>query len=105
MGIRWLIHRLTYRHANHKNLHVRSHKDEGTFTTAFDMSVLNDLIRFHLVMEAIDRLPQSGDKGIHVKRQLKDKLIGHTQHIHKHGEDTPDIRNWKWGTSSAGKPV
>ncbi len=92
----WLIHRLTYRRTNHGNIHVRGYKEEGTITTPFDMTVLNDLDRFHLVMDAIDRLPQTGDRGIYLKQQLKDKLIEHRQYINKHGEDMPEIRNWKW---------
>jgi xylulose-5-phosphate/fructose-6-phosphate phosphoketolase len=93
----WLIHRLTYRRTNHQNIHVRGYKEEGTITTPFDMTVLNDLDRFHLVIDTIDRVPQAGDKGIYLKQQLKDKLIEHKQYIDKHGEDLPEIRNWKWG--------
>jgi len=92
----WLIHRLTYRRTNHDNIHVRGYKEEGTITTPFDMTVLNDLDRFHLVMDTIDRLPQTGDKGIYLKQQLKDKLIEHRQYINKNGQDMPEIRNWKW---------
>ncbi len=99
----WLIHRLTYRRTNHDNIHVRGYKEEGTITTPFDMTVLNDMDRFHLVMDAVDRLPQTGDKGIYLKQQLKDKLIAHKQYIDKHGEDMPEIRDWKWGASDAGK--
>jgi xylulose-5-phosphate/fructose-6-phosphate phosphoketolase len=99
----WLIHRLTYRRTNHDNIHVRGYKEEGTITTPFDMTVLNDLDRFHLVMDAIDRLPQTGDKGIYLKQQLKDKLIEHKQYIDKYGEDLPEVRNWKWGATNAGK--
>ena len=94
----WLIHRLTYRRTNHDNIHVRGYKEEGTVTTPFDMTVLNELDRFHLVMDAIDRLPRTGDKGIYLKQQLKDKLIEHKQYIDKNGEDLPEIRNWKWST-------
>jgi hypothetical protein len=72
--------------------------EEGTITTAFDMTVLNELDRFHLVMDSIDRLPQTGDKGIYLKQQLKDKLIEHKQYIDKNGQDLPEIRNWKWST-------
>jgi xylulose-5-phosphate/fructose-6-phosphate phosphoketolase len=91
-----LIHRLTYRRTNHDNLHVHGYKEEGTITTPFDMTVLNGLDRFHLVMDAIDRLPQTGDQGIYLKQQLKDKLVEHKQYIDKNGEDLPEIRNWKW---------
>jgi xylulose-5-phosphate/fructose-6-phosphate phosphoketolase len=92
----WLIHRLTYRRTNHDNIHVRGYKEEGTITTAFDMTVLNDLDRFHLVMDTIDRLPQVGDRGIYLKQQLKEKLIEHKQYIRKHGRDMPEISDWKW---------
>lgn len=95
-GYPWLIHRLTYRRTNHENLHVRGYKEEGTITTPFDMTVLNDLDRFHLAMDAIDRLPQTGDQGIDLQRQLKDKLIEHRQYINSHGQDMPEIRDWKW---------
>jgi xylulose-5-phosphate/fructose-6-phosphate phosphoketolase len=88
----WLIHRLIYRRANHDNIHVRGYKEEGTITTPFDMTVLNDLDRFHLAMDAIDRLPQTGDKGIYLKQQLKDKLIEHKQYIDKYGHDLPESR-------------
>jgi xylulose-5-phosphate/fructose-6-phosphate phosphoketolase len=93
----WLIHRLTYRRTNHANIHVRGYKEEGTITTPFDMTVLNDLDRFHLVMDVIDRVPQVGDEGDYLKQQLKDKLIEHRLYINEHGEDMPEIRNWKWG--------
>ncbi len=98
-GYPWLIHRLTYRRTNHDNIHVRGYKEEGTITTAFDMTVLNDLDRFHLVMDTIDRLPQTGDKGIYLKQQLKDKLIEHKQYICKYGQDMPEIRGWKWNVT------
>jgi xylulose-5-phosphate/fructose-6-phosphate phosphoketolase len=92
----WLIHRLTYRRHNHQNLHVRGYKEEGTITTAFDMTVLNEMDRFHLVIDAIDRLPQAGSPGAYLKQQLQDKLIEHRQYIDLHGEDMPEIRNWTW---------
>jgi len=92
----WLIHRLTYRRTNHANIHVRGYKEEGTITTPFDMTVLNDLDRFHLAMDAIDRLPQTGGKGLYLKQKLKDKLLDHRQYIEKHGQDMPEIRDWKW---------
>ncbi len=96
-GYPWLIHRLTYRRANHDNIHVRGYKEEGTITTPFDMTVLNELDRFDLVMDAIDRLPQLGDQGIYLKQRLKAKLIEHRDYIHRHGQDMPEIRNWTWG--------
>ena len=95
-GYPWLIHRLTYRRTNHGNIHVRGYKEEGTVTTPFDMTVLNDLDRFNLVMDTIDRLPQTGAKGIALKEQLRQKLVEHRQYINTNGEDMPEIRNWKW---------
>jgi len=99
-GYPWLIHRLTYRRANHHNLHVRGYKEEGTVTTPFDMMVLNDIDRFHLVLDVINRLPQIDDRGVTLKRLLEDKLIEHRQYINQHGQDLPEIRDWKWGQSS-----
>ena len=96
-GYPWLIHRLTYRRNGHKNLHVRGYKEEGTTTTPFDMVVLNDLDRFHLVMDVIDRVPKLESTSGHIKQQMKNKLIEHKQYIHEFGEDMPEIRNWKWG--------
>jgi xylulose-5-phosphate/fructose-6-phosphate phosphoketolase len=101
-GYPWLIHRLTYRRHNHENLHVRGYKEEGTITTAFDMTVLNDLDRFHLVMDAIDRLPQTGSRGAYLKQRLQDKLIEHKQHIDRYGQDMPEIRNWVWPDFAVG---
>ncbi len=95
-GYPWLIHRLTYRRTNHKNLHVRGYKEEGTTTTPFDMTVMNDLDRFHLVGDVIDRLPQLGTRGAYAKQTLGEKLIEHKQYISKHGDDLPEIRNWRW---------
>ena len=95
----WLIHRLTYRRTNHHNIHVRGYKEEGTITTPFDMTVLNEMDRFHLVMDAIDRLPQTGDPGTYLKQDLQDKLTEHRQYICKHGQDMPEIREWRWATN------
>ena len=95
-GYPWLIHRLTYRRTNHTNIHVRGYKEEGTTTTPFDMCVLNDLDRFHLVMDVIERVPKLQSIGAHVLQAMRDKLIDHKQYIVEHGEDMPDIRDWKW---------
>jgi xylulose-5-phosphate/fructose-6-phosphate phosphoketolase len=95
-GYPWLIHRLTYRRTNHDNLHVRGYKEEGTITTPFDMTVLNDLDRFHLAGDAIDRLPQLADHAAYAKQSLRDKLLEHREYIVTHGEDMPEIRNWRW---------
>ena len=95
-GYPWLIHRLTYRRANHKNLHVRGYKEEGTTTTPFDITVMNDLDRFHLVGDVIDRLPQLGAGTAYAKQTLGEKLIEHKQYISEHGDDLPEIRSWRW---------
>jgi xylulose-5-phosphate/fructose-6-phosphate phosphoketolase len=95
-GYPWLIHRLTYRRTNHRNLHVRGYKEEGTTSTPFDMVVLNDLDRFHLVMDVIERVPRLKDTGAHVLQSMRDKLIDHKQYVVEHGEDMPEIRDWKW---------
>ena len=96
-GYPWLIHRLTYRRRNHDNLHVRGYKEEGTITTPFDMAVLNDMDRFHLAGDAIDRLPQLGASAAYVKQMLSDRLTEHRRYIREHGQDMPAIRNWRWG--------
>jgi xylulose-5-phosphate/fructose-6-phosphate phosphoketolase len=92
----WLIHRLTYRRTNHDNFHVRGYKEEGTITTPFDMTVLNELDRFHLVMDTIDRLPQTGAAGAALKVRLAAKLVEHRAYIREHGQDLPEIRDWRW---------
>ncbi len=95
-GYPWLIHRLTYRRTGHDNLHVRGYKEEGTTTTPFDMVVLNTLDRFHLVMDVVNQVPKLQPQAAHIKQSMRDKLNQHTQYIHLHGEDMPEIRNWKW---------
>ncbi len=95
-GYPWLIHRLTYRRTNHRNLHVRGYKEEGTITTPFDMTVLNDLDRFHLVKDTIRRLPQLGTDGARVAAEMDAKLAEHRAYIRERGEDMPEIRNWRW---------
>ncbi|MEX2112734.1 MAG: phosphoketolase, partial [Pirellulales bacterium] len=102
-GYPWLIHRLTYRRTNHDNLHVRGYKEEGTITTPFDMTVLNDLDRFHLAIDVVDRVPNVGTKGAYLKQALQDKLIDHKQYIDAQGQDLPEVRDWKWSVPQGGK--
>ena len=104
-GYPWLVHRLTYNRANNSHMHVRGYKEEGTITTAFDMTVLNELDRFHLVMDVLDRLPQLGNTGAYLKQGLKDKLIEHKQYIFRNGEDMPEIQNWTWTGHSVEDPL
>jgi xylulose-5-phosphate/fructose-6-phosphate phosphoketolase len=95
-GYPWLIHRLCYRRTNHKNLHVRGYKEEGTTTTPFNMVVMNDLDRFHLVADVVERVPHLRQRAAYVKQYVRDKLIDHRQYIQQHGEDMPEIRDWQW---------
>jgi xylulose-5-phosphate/fructose-6-phosphate phosphoketolase len=106
-GYPWLIHRLTYRRTNHDNLHVRGYKEEGTTTTPFDMVVRNDLDRFHLAIDVIDRVPRLGTVGAHTKQELYHRLIEHRRYIQEYGEDPPEIRDWHWGRgqADAGSPT
>jgi len=98
-GYPWLIHRLTYNRTN-RNLHVRGYKEEGTITTAFDMTVLNNIDRFDLVIDTVDRLPQTGTKGAYLKQEMEKKLIEHRQYINKYGVDMPEVREWKWNSAT-----
>ena len=100
-GYPGLVHRLTYRRKNHGNLHVHGYKEEGTVTTAFNMTVLNELDRFHLVIAAIDRLPHTGSQGLELQQHLREKLVTHKTYIDENGEDMPEIRDWKWGAIDA----
>jgi xylulose-5-phosphate/fructose-6-phosphate phosphoketolase len=94
-----LIHRLTYRRTNHPRLHVRGYKEEGTTTTPFDMVVLNDLDRFHLVGDVIDRVPQLGPRAAYAKQSIRDKLLDHRSYVDRYGQDLPEIRDWQWGAT------
>jgi xylulose-5-phosphate/fructose-6-phosphate phosphoketolase len=102
-GYPWLIHRLTYRRLNHGNLHVRGYKEEGTTTTPFDMVMLNDLDRFHLVIDVIDRVPGLGERVAHLRQHMVDERIRHRQYTRDHGEDSPDVRDWVWPGSPGGR--
>ena len=102
-GYPWLIHRLTYRRTNHPNLHVRGYKEEGTTTTPFDMAVRNDLDRFHLVNDAVVRVPRLAPRAADLTRIIRDKLIEHDRYIREYGEDMPEIRDWQWGARDQGK--
>jgi xylulose-5-phosphate/fructose-6-phosphate phosphoketolase len=95
-GYPWLIHRLTYRRTNHANIHVRGYKEEGTTTTPFDMVMLNDLDRFHLVMDVIDRVPGLVSRAGHVRQLMADRRLAARAYTREHGEDAPEIRDWTW---------
>ena len=95
-GYPWLIHRLTYRRKNHNNLHVRGYKEEGTTTTPFDMVVRNDLDRFHLAEDVIDRLADPPKNVAYIKQDIREKLIDHKQYVTTYGDDQPEIKDWKW---------
>ena len=100
-GYPWLIHRLTYRRTNHANIHVRGYKEEGSTTTPFDMCVLNEIDRFHLVQDVIDRVPTLGGRAAYAKQAVRDALIEHRQYIEKHGDDDPRVAGWRWGREGA----
>jgi xylulose-5-phosphate/fructose-6-phosphate phosphoketolase len=102
-GYPWLIHRLTYRRAGHENIHVRGYMEEGTTTTPFDMCVLNELDRFHLVGEVINRVPSLAARAAYAKQAIRDKLMEHKQYIARHGDDMPEITDWKWGQGASAR--
>ena len=95
-GYPWLIHRLTYRRSNHHNIHVRGYKEEGTTTTPFDMVMLNDLDRFHLVMDVIDRVPGLGERAAQLRQEMDDERLRHRAYTREYGDDSPDVRDWTW---------
>jgi xylulose-5-phosphate/fructose-6-phosphate phosphoketolase len=95
-GYPWLIHRLTYKRHNHDNLHVRGYKEEGTTTTPFDMTVLNDLDRFHLVIDVMERVPKLQARAAGLIQQMREKLIEHRRYVNTYGDDMPEVKNWKW---------
>ncbi len=101
-GYPWLIHRLTYRRKGHANIHVRGYKEEGTTSTPFDMCVMNDLDRFHLVGDVIDRVPGLAERAAYAKQALRDKLIDHHHYIRQYGDDMPEIKDWTWGGAGGG---
>jgi len=102
-GYPWLIHRLTYRRNGHRNLHVRGYKEEGTTSTPFDMCVMNDIDRFHLVGDVIDRVPKAGARAAYAKQAIRDKLIEHREYISRYGDDIPEITGWRWGQEASAK--
>jgi xylulose-5-phosphate/fructose-6-phosphate phosphoketolase len=95
-GYPWLIHRLSYRRTNHGNLHVRGYKEEGTTTTPFDMAVRNDIDRYDLVMDVVNRVPKLGYRTAYLKQLMRDKLTEHWHYITQYGEDMPEVRDWQW---------
>jgi xylulose-5-phosphate/fructose-6-phosphate phosphoketolase len=100
-GYPWLIHRLTYRRPHQSNLHVRGYKEEGTTTTPFDMAVCNEVDRYHLAQDVVDRVPRLRDRGAHFKQFIRNKLVQHRQYICEFGDDMPEIRNWQWNAQPA----
>jgi xylulose-5-phosphate/fructose-6-phosphate phosphoketolase len=103
-GYPWLIHRLTYRRTNHHNLHVRGYKEEGTTTTPFDMVMLNDLDRFHLVMDVVDRVPGLGSRAASLRQEMADRRLAARMYTREHGEDDPDIAGWQWSPAEPTSP-
>jgi xylulose-5-phosphate/fructose-6-phosphate phosphoketolase len=104
-GYPWLIHRLTYRRTNHSNLHVRGYKEEGTTTTPFDMVMLNDLDRFHLVIDVIDRVPGLANRASHLRQLMIDKRVEARAYTREHGEDAPEVRDWAWPGTTGDRAI
>jgi xylulose-5-phosphate/fructose-6-phosphate phosphoketolase len=104
-GYPWLIHRLTYRRTNHDNIHVRGYKEMGTTTTPFDMVMLNDLDRYHLVMDVIDRVPSLGSNAAALRQHMGDTRLRARQYTREFGEDAPEIRDWAWPDDQRGRDV
>ena len=104
-GYPLLIHRLTYRRTNHANIHVRGYKEEGTTTTPFDMVMLNDLDRFHLVMDVIDRVPGLAERAAHLRQHMIDERLRHRAYTREHGDDPPELRNWTWPADLGPNPA
>jgi xylulose-5-phosphate/fructose-6-phosphate phosphoketolase len=102
-GYPWLIHRLAYRRRNHDNMHVRGYKEEGTTTTPFDMVMLNDLDRFHLVLDVIDRVPGLGERAAGLRQRMQDERLRHRAYTREHGDDPPEVRDWKWPAGGAAR--
>jgi xylulose-5-phosphate/fructose-6-phosphate phosphoketolase len=99
-----LIHRLTYRRRNHANMHVRGYEEEGTTTTPFDQVMLNDLDRYHLVMDVIDRVPGLGERAAGLRQQMADERLRHRAYTREHGDDPPDVRDWVWPGAAPVRP-
>jgi xylulose-5-phosphate/fructose-6-phosphate phosphoketolase len=104
-GYPWLIHRLAYRRSGSNNIHVRGYKEQGTTTTPFDMCVLNDLDRFHLVSDVIDRVPKLGPRAAYAKQAIRDRLVDHADYICGYGDDMPAITRWRWGQEPASAAI
>jgi xylulose-5-phosphate/fructose-6-phosphate phosphoketolase len=104
-GYPWLIHRLAYRRRNHPNLHVRGYREEGTTTTPFDILMLNDLDRFHLVMDVIDRVPKLGSRSAALRQAMVDERLRHRAYTREVGDDPPEVRDWTWPDTTRGRPA
>jgi xylulose-5-phosphate/fructose-6-phosphate phosphoketolase len=99
-GYPWLIHRLTYRRTNHSNIHVRGYKEKGNINTPLELAMNNQIDRFNLVIDVIDRVPGLGSRAAHVKERMKEAILGHRRYAHTHGMDSPDVTGWRWSLPS-----